>query len=301
MSREYKRPMTEEERAARELLRSLPDVKADADFRARLRARFQQPAPAEDRPETDRMQARRPAQRPALRRAARSLPAAKVPPGKRPRPSHRVERWIVAGVSLAAAVLLVVALLRGSPADDWTVRADATATLTIDGAPHPVAGLDPDRLRPGARVRSGDHEVVLQAGREMVWVLTPHTEATLPVRSGPSREVAESAVHEGELRITTGPDYRLRLRIETQEAVVEVAGTTLAVIRNATGTCLCVYEGTVRMDHRGDADPPRDVPAGKRWVIQADGTSLPFADLEGGESMKLQMLHDQTRADYGQD
>jgi hypothetical protein len=256
----------------------MPTAKPDPAFKTRLREQFVKESTA-------------PHQDTGSRRSSRA-------DSKRwRRPTRRTEIWVTASVTLLAASLLLLAVLRRAP--QWTVvRTDPQVALTIDGQSFAGTALTQELLVPGARLTSGDQDVTLRAEREMIWVLTPNTTVTLPRTRGWRRSSGEITVHQGELRISTGPDYRMQLLIETPEAHITVVGTTLAVIRNDQGTCLCVYEGTVQMDHLGNPEPAREVPAGKRWLIQVDGSALPLEDLEPMENMKLQMLHDQSLTDF---
>ena len=60
------------------------------------------------------------------------------------------------------------------------------------------------------------------------------------------------------------------------EVRVEVTGTTLAVIREPQGTCVCVLEGAVRMG--GPREPMATVPHGHLRYVFGDEASGP-ADL----------------------
>ncbi|HET7224289.1 MAG TPA: FecR domain-containing protein, partial [Candidatus Eisenbacteria bacterium] len=103
-------------------------------------------------------------------------------------------------------------------------------------------------LQPGAHVHVpvGDELMVLGRGA-LALDLTPGTDLVLP--GVPGRwfgRQAHARLATGEVRVTTGARFHgARLAIATPEAQVEVHGTTLAVIREPLGTCVCVLEGTV--------------------------------------------------------
>src|SRR5205085_433042 len=107
--------------------------------------------------------------------------------------------------------------------------------------------------RSGARVRvpSGAAIEIAAAG-DMVVQITSGTDATVPGVPGRwfGRRV-EGELESGELRITTGPRFAgATLALTTPEANVVVTGTTLAVIREPAGTCVCVFDGRVRVGEK---------------------------------------------------
>jgi ferric-dicitrate binding protein FerR (iron transport regulator) len=79
--------------------------------------------------------------------------------------------------------------------------------------------------------------------------VAPGTDLTLPASAGRwFGRATRASVANGEVRITTGTGFHgARLAVETPEAMVQVTGTTLAVICEPTGTCVCVLEGSVRV------------------------------------------------------
>jgi ferric-dicitrate binding protein FerR (iron transport regulator) len=76
------------------------------------------------------------------------------------------------------------------------------------------------------------------------------------------------------------------------EAVVDVTGTVFAVFRNSEGSCVCVLEGTVRMQH--DAGAAEVLPL-RRRLIPAQGEPPREEPIRAMERMKLEMLRDQVR------
>jgi ferric-dicitrate binding protein FerR (iron transport regulator) len=96
------------------------------------------------------------------------------------------------------------------------------------------------------------------------------------------------------VRIVTGPRFRgAVLRVVTPEADVEVIGTTLAVIRDATATCVCAFEGSVRMGPR--TLELETVPPGMRRFLYNDGRPPATVAIDAMGTMKLQMFHDNFR------
>lgn len=129
----------------------------------------------------------------------------------------------------------------------------------------------------------------------LVVQLTPSTEMTVP--APPRRwfgRAATASFHGGEARILTGPRFRgSRLTVVTDEARVEVTGTTLAVIRDAEGTCVCVFEGAVAVGARGD-EPERVATGLRRFHYKGSrpAATLPIDDMENA---KLSMFQDRAR------
>src|SRR4029077_6921354 len=96
----------------------------------------------------------------------------------------------------------------------------------------------------------------------------------------------------GEIRITTGPRFAgARLAVSSPRAGAEVKGTTLAVIREPGGTCVCVYDGVVRVgEKRG---PMVEVGHGHRRYVFNDGRDPEIAEIREAEVSKLGEFRDQ--------
>jgi len=89
------------------------------------------------------------------------------------------------------------------------------------------------------------------------------------------------------VRAVTGPAFHgARLAVETPEARVEVTGTTLAIICEPTGTCVCVLDGRVRVGTRGGAGMA-DVSAGRRRYVFSDGRPDESAAMRPNEHVAL--------------
>ena len=241
-------PPTSELERARAAVRGLPVPDADPAFRARLKGDF------------------------VAGRIGR--PASLVLAA---RDRARVAWLAWAAIPAAAALVVAVGILDQPP--PWRLMASAGAQpATADGQPlGPAAGAE-RMLRAGALVRvpKGSAVMLASAGRIAI-ELMPGTEMILP--APPGRWIARSGharVTGGEVRITTGPAFRgARLTIETGEARLEATGTTFAVLCLPVGTCVCVYEGRVRVGAKRGA--MEGVPAGRRREIFSDG-SPPLED-----------------------
>ncbi|HTR97306.1 MAG TPA: hypothetical protein VMH61_05345 [Candidatus Acidoferrales bacterium] len=208
-------------------------------------------------------------------------PAARAPVELHP--AHAVLRlgWIVTGAAAAVALVAIgIALLNPGPA--WrVVSASGSGSVRVGDRELPLA--DPAALSaamiPGAVVRvPGDASLEIASARTIAIAMQGGTEATLPRVPGRwfDRQVRGS-IRAGEWRITTGPDFPgAQLAIETPSAHVEVTGTTLAVLCLPEGTCVCVYEGHVRVGH--GADDLVVVDGGRRRLVYNDRAQPPLDD-----------------------
>ena len=260
------RARTPGEARVQEALRALPPPEARPEYRARLRGAFA----AGDFERLPRVT---------------PLPA---------RPS-RSPAWIALSAAAAAAVLLVFAANRGPR---WEVIGGGSGgTVTIGVREIDLADADAitTALRPGVRVSVPPGvELVIQSAGNLALDLVPGTDMTLP--AAPPRWFARASraeLRSGEIRITTGNAFHgARLAVATPEADVEVTGTTLAVIREPTGTCVCVLEGAVRMGGRREAMVP--VTEGRRRYVFATAGEPPATDvMRPEERMPLTMFRAQ--------
>lgn len=260
-------PRTPEERRAREAVRALAPPRAEPAFRERLKRDFV---------------AGRVGERPVLELAR---------PRRRP-------AWRLA-LATAAAALLAVTVWGTDRGPGWTVMATSgEGAVQVDGVAVALADREAlaRRLRPGTRlVVPAGAEVELASVAGMVVQVTAGTEVTLPGTPGRwLRRRIEGRVERGEIRVTTGSAFRgARLVVTTPEASVEVVGTTLAVIREPVGTCVCVYDGVVRVGALGAERVP--VATGRRRFVFNDGRPPELADIRPMENTKLGMFRDTRR------
>lgn len=104
------------------------------------------------------------------------------------------------------------------------------------------------------------------------------------------RERARAAFLDGEIRATSGTrPLPFRLRVATEEAVVSLAGTTFAVIRDDEATCVCLYQGAIHVLARGEASPTPVAVRTRRYIYR-DGRPSAEEPLSDMECMKLEML-----------
>jgi hypothetical protein len=205
----------------------------------------------------------------------------------------------VLAVSATAGWLVVLAGLNQAP--PWTALPSAgTGNVIVNGVSVPVRDYHKltSRLMPGARVRlESDQDLDILSSGVLALQLTPGTEAVLP--AAPGRWFGRSGVarvDRGSLRVTTGLRFDgAHLAITTPDATIRLTGTTVAVIADLTGTCVCVLDGTADVRaRRGDIV---HVPAGTRCDIARNGNKAPrTGEMRGAERPKLQDLRDRLQA-----
>jgi len=244
-----------DERLAQERLRGLGVPAADPAFQAQLRASF------------------------ADGSLAREAPPLRVPvaPLAHRRPFlARPRGWLA--LAGAAAVLLAYAGIAFNPGPHWQVASlqDAHGNVLVDDDAIPAddAASLTDALLPGSTIEwNGDGDLMLLSPGQLALSIAPGTRMTLP--PPPPRffdRVSRGRIEAGRVRITTGPAFHgARAEFRTPEAMAIVTGTTLAVIRDAMATCVCVSEGEVHVVRMaGGTDAHGDfgmVPSGERQVV----------------------------------
>lgn len=223
-----------------DLVRSGPAPIARPEFQRELRARFVggRLAPDAATPDPD-------AAAPPLRPDRRRWRTNRAPRRQRP--------WLLgAALAAAAGIVAFVAWDRSRAAPGWRVLAPAGTALVADGAPRTVApeGLDlaPDTLS----VQALDEPIRLAFGRHVVLECVPGTRLDL-VRATSAGGRFDLALHAGELRVATGPDFPgARLAIRTPSARVDVVGTQFLVDLRGDGLCVCIREGRVGVTVGGE-------------------------------------------------
>lgn len=182
--------------------------------------------------------------------------------------------WIPVAAAAAVAATLAIGLLNQGPR--WRIDSvRGTGVAQIDGRAVRLSDREAlaRRIRPGASVRlPKGAELNLVADRSIAMLVTPGTDMTVP--SAPPRwfgRHTDVTVRHGIVRFTTGREFHgARLTVHTPEAMVQVTGTTFTVIRDPEiGTCVCVYEGLVRVGARNGRDMV-DVPGGMRRIFYVD-------------------------------
>lgn len=258
------------QQAAHEALATLAHVQADPAFHARLRSEF-----------------------------AHGALGGAVVAQRRPRwaaagaPGMLGVRWGLGVAAALAAVLLLNVLNRGP---SWqVVGLTGPAALRVDGRPLSI-GADsqsPTFLAPGARVQvPAGAELTLMSRGTLLLQAAGGSDLVLP--GAPGRWWGRRSVgrlQAGEVRFTTGAAFAgASLQMTTPEATVEVVGTTFAVIAMPCVTCVCVYEGDIRLRPLGGSF--ESVAAPRRKMVFSDGRPAVVGELEPAEREKLGMIRD---------
>lgn len=278
---------TAEEERARQALQSLPPPKADPSFRSRLKEEFSSGAIAA---REELVPARGGAE--GARGAMAGIPWW--------RGFFSLPRlWIPVAAAAAAALALVVGLLNQGPA--WTVVATHGAGVArIDGTPVDLSsGRELNRrITPGVQLEVPEGaEVNLVAGRTLAVLVTAGSDMTVP--PAPPRWFGRHTdlyVRHGILRFVTGRDFQgARLTVHTPEAEAQVVGTVFTVICDPEiGTCVCVYEGMVRVGARTGKDMVA-VPGGMRRIFYADERPPEVREIRKDEWGYLEHFQDEMR------
>jgi ferric-dicitrate binding protein FerR (iron transport regulator) len=249
--------------------------------------------------------------------ALEALPRAEPDPAFRARQKQAfvaaVERPVLArrpntrraffALASAAAVLAVIGgVVVMNPGPRWQVAAAQKAHGNVMVNDEPIPADDPESLNtalvPGAVIEwNGDGDLELVSTRELALGIAPGTKMTLP--APPPRWFARTsrgAIETGTIRLASGKRFHgARMTITTPEATVEMTGTMLSVIHEPMGTCVCVFEGAVRV-MAGTHDMGM-VPAGQRQVVFADGSAPIRAEMRPTERVKLGEMKEDLRAE----
>ena len=172
-----------------------------------------------------------------------------------------------------------------------------SGSLVIDGISVPASATQEirQRLHAGADVTlSSDVQLDLRLPGTALIQITGGSSARLP--GSPGRWYGKSMaafLEAGEMRVTTGPAFPgTTFHILTPEAQALVTGTTLAVLRPADASCVCVFSGRVRMFQGRVSEV---VEAGYRRSVFQDGRAPLLEPIRPMETMKLRMLFSQGR------
>jgi ferric-dicitrate binding protein FerR (iron transport regulator) len=229
------------------LVRELPTVEADGDFRNQLRSAFAEGRIEPARPEEDT--------------------------GRRVKPRFAWWRWMVPAA--AVAVLLITFITLNRPPDLHVSQVTGQGKALVDG--RSIALDDMGTLTAGLRDGSvietpPDALVDLLAENVVLFEIAGGSRMSIPDMPGRwfGREVSCS-LFVGELRVKTGKHFPgSKLVVYTPEGIVEIAGTLLSIQRDSGGTCVCVLEGTAYVGV--DWDDMQQVEPGYRKIMLRDGT-----------------------------
>jgi hypothetical protein len=275
-----------EERRVREALRALGRPSPSDAFRERVREVFlidsvSAPASAEAGvPSGSRAESRRGRRRP-LERPEGGPYIMPIP--RRP----RIWPWLI---PLAAAAAITVYVLGTREVAPWVAMRVPDPSASLSSGTAVQVG---DHVTSGP-LSTGETEMDLALSDRFRLQLAPNT--LIELGDPPGRWFGNTLhlkVERGEIRGTTGPDgLGFTVAVETDEADITVTGTTFAVIRDDTGTCVCLYHGGIMVGAKSSQDGWFPVPDEHRYMVHRDGTTKlePITDMERA---KLGMIHDQ--------
>jgi len=274
--------LTAEQEQAREALRSMQTPAPDPQFRAQLKASFVDGT----------IEAAAPVHDTAPPRAAAGRRASLLD-------WLRGSLWgRMAWAAATAAIVLTVLTLNRGPQWELTA-AEGEGMVTVNDRTVSMADTEAlaQLLVPGVQVRVPSGAMLeLRSAGQLAIRLIPGTEATIP--SVPGRwfgRTASARVFSGTMRVTSGRGFKgARLTVATPIAEVEMTGTTMAVICEPEGTCVCVLEGMVKIGERGGEMSQID--AGHRRYVFNDGRPSVTADIRDTETMKLSNFRDEIQA-----
>ena len=204
--------------------------------------------------------------------------------------------WVQPTAWALAASLIVMTVLGLNRGPSWQVKnVSGVGIVVVGNVPIPLNHTEQlaAALRPGVKIHvPPGAELEVMAKGQIAMVLIAGTEFELPATPGRwfARDVAANLAH-GQLRITTGPRFHgARLAVHTPEADVAVTGTTLAVICEPNGTCVCVLDGHVDVGARGGEMTVVD--QGRRRFVFNDGRDPEVDEMRPVEREKLGMFRD---------
>ncbi len=200
-------------------------------------------------------------------------------------------------VPLALAAVFVVAVFgawrwAAQPRYEWRVT-DVVAPTGILAA---TGDVRVGAVQRGGLLQTGEgSEIALQLGEEFGFRLLGGGAIDLP--PPPPRWYSGEilvVVREGEIYGTTGTGaIDLPLRVIARDAEAEIRGTTFAVFQEPEFTCVCLWQGSVRVTSRVEGSTQhRQLTAESKVLFYPDGTASEILPLEQMERMTLQMMAD---------
>ncbi|MBI1379524.1 MAG: hypothetical protein GC161_00370 [Planctomycetaceae bacterium] len=185
-------------------------------------------------------------------------------------PRRRRLQLVASGLAIAAALFLV---LRVVVANDprWELGGDLDAVAVQNAALRDGVLLQDQTAQLDCTRRAAS----LHLGRRVRVDMVPGTVARFcPPRT--EKGVLEVPIElvSGELLVHLDPRRGpTRLVVQTSEGVVNLTGTSLSILREASGTCVCVASGSVRIDVKGQTRPALDIEGGTSAFLFASGAA----------------------------
>ncbi len=271
--------LSSDEQFARAAVRSLPRAAEgpSAEFRAGLRERFFAGS---------------------IESTVAELPEVEAPVAGDARGQVLAGPWLLrpsVWVPLAAAAALAFALGLANRGPAWEVStATGVGVIRIDGqeVPAQASAVISRLVARGGRVQLPEEvSIDLVAPGFMVVRLAAGSDVRLS--GSPNRWIArnsEISIESGDVFVATGREFPgSRLVVSTDEARVDVLGTSFAVMRFGHGTCVCVMEGSVRVGSVHDRSSA-EVVKGQRRFCYADQPAYTEVILESSEHELHQLI-----------
>lgn len=213
---------------------------------------------------------------------------------RRQRPRRR---W--AGLLMAAALgVLAIVWIGFTPDQEWVVL----DTVNPDGISAPTAATAVGSPLAAGLVTTGpESELEVQLGDQLRFRMVPGTALDLPRPPGRwfgrSRRLTMTA---GEIYGTSGGQrLAFGMIFATEELQATLTGTTFAVFRTDTTSCVCLWTGGITVTPLvGPTEAINLQPEQRVWVYK-DGRAPELLPLSDREVMKLQMIHDAGLAPSG--
>lgn len=197
----------------------------------------------------------------------------------------------LAPVALLAAALAVL-IIGYMPAEQWVVLdvIEPGGVATPAGADLAVG----TRLRSGILTTAAGSELELQLGDQLRFRLQPGTRIKLPKAPGRwFKSNRELFLANGEIYGTTGGQrLDFPIRFFTDELSATLTGTTFAVFRTDSASCVCLWEGGITVVPAAEVESAVHLEAGQRVWVYRDDRSPAVLPLNDMEIMKLQMTND---------
>ncbi|MDX2474649.1 MAG: hypothetical protein QNL91_13180 [Candidatus Krumholzibacteria bacterium] len=208
------------------------------------------------------------------------------------KPRHSAaRRW---GGMMVAAVLSAIAIFwYGSTPDQQWVVLDVVNPGGI-AVVQDIASAIGQPVNHGLIATGPESELEMQLGAQLRFRMVPGTTLELP--RPPGRWFGRDrrlTVNSGEIYGTSGGrKLDFGLVFATDELQAQLTGTTFAVFRTDSASCVCLWAGGISVLPLIGPDAPIALEEKQRVWIYKDGRAperLPLSDME---IMKLQMIHD---------
>ena len=223
------------------------------------------------------------------------LPAGPVPLRPEAARGSRPNLRLVLGTLAAAAALLVVTQLFTSDGRAWRgLEADGQGPVVVDGRslePRDLSQLGP-AFAEAQRFESGENALDLAWGEDLVLHIRPGTE--LERMPEDDEGGLRLALRQGEVYLKSREDYDgPAVRIETDELVMRMTGTTVGVLHSDSHSCVCVAHGEVEVLDRREGWKTTRCAEANSHVAQTDGVRMSASfpdDLDNASQHLLDLL-----------